>query len=188
MGIDQGEENEQDGSKRSDAGGAITTAAGTVRIRHQQIQPGLLKGARNILSGNGRRFQPVGGCTGSPLHGCRQAFTGGFSSRTDDTPNPIAARTESREMLASAAASLGLWTNGARGDGGGCARVICIFKILQIRKLAGQVPHLRPHASSPSLRRSICPLYSIQPVLDNAGSQQDSKDPDPYVHCLQRAE
>ena len=43
MGIDQGEENEQDGSERFNAGGAATTTAGALRLCNKQIQPRPLK-------------------------------------------------------------------------------------------------------------------------------------------------
>ena len=37
FGTDQGEENEQDGSKRFDPGGAATTTAGALRLCNKQI-------------------------------------------------------------------------------------------------------------------------------------------------------
>ena len=43
IGTDPREENEQDGSERSDTGGTAATTAGVVRVRNKQVQPGSLR-------------------------------------------------------------------------------------------------------------------------------------------------
>ena len=50
MGTDQGKENKQDGSERSDTGRAAATAARIIRVCDKQIQSGPLKIIPNMVT------------------------------------------------------------------------------------------------------------------------------------------